>query len=223
MDLRGNIWISAPNVTIKNSVIRGRADSTRQMGLITNDGGFPGLLIEDTTIAESAANPNNMAGILGSHFVARRVTIIGQVDSIYINGSDVTVEDSELRDTVYYAHHFTQNDGPTHNDGIQIRKGDNITIRGNSIHGSPNFEILAAAETGTIDNLLVENNYLNDGWCTSKFASLGHSTSGTIRNNSYGPSSHEGCPIQVTKSFTGTFSNNVWKADGTPVPIMHID
>lgn len=120
-------------------------------------------------------------------------------------------------------HHFTQNNRPTHNDGIQIRKGDNITIRGNTIHGSPNFEILAAAETGTINNLLIEKNYFNDGWCTTKFASIGHATSGTIRNNSFGPTSHEGCPIQVTKSFTGTFSDNVWKANGQPVPIMRID
>ena len=101
----------------------------------------------------------------GYNFTLRRVHVTGAVDNVQIYGPNVTIEGSTLENTVYYASHYSQNGGPTHNDNIQILKGDNIRIIGNTIRGSQNFAVLGAPEQGTMRNLLVQGNTTDDGHC----------------------------------------------------------
>ena len=128
----------------------------------------------------------------------------------------MTIEGSTLENTVYYASHYSQNGGPTHNDNIQILKGDNIRIIGNTIRGSQNFAVLGAPEQGTMRNLLVQGNNTDDGHCTMKFATKGgFAQSVTVRDNRVG--AHQavrGCGIVVVHGVNLTESGNRWTATG---------
>ena len=75
--------------------------------------------------------------------------VAGNVDSIKIQGDNVTVTGSLLENTKWYAHDPYQDGGATHNDNIQILKGRNLTITGNTIRGAQNFAVLGAANSGT--------------------------------------------------------------------------
>ena len=62
-------------------------------------------------------------GIKGNNFTARRVHVVGNVDSIKIHGDNVKVENSLLENTVHYASDPYQGGWATHNDNIQILSG----------------------------------------------------------------------------------------------------
>jgi len=136
LDVHGFVIVRAPNVTITRSIIRG-GKATGNTGLLTNYGS-DNLVIEDSEFR--AAHPSVwIDGIKGWDFTARRVHVVGNVDSIKIHGPNVTIEDSLLEDTTYYASDPNQGGGATHNDNIQILSGSNIAITGNTIRGSQNI------------------------------------------------------------------------------------
>lgn len=219
LDVQGVIVVRASNVTIRNTRVHGATSTSTGRALISNYEGRPGLLIEDTTIAEDHANPFNSAGIQGWNFVARRVHISGMVDNIGIYGSNVTVENSLLDRTVYYSSHRSQGGGPSHSDGIQIAKGDNILLRGNRIYGSANFALVGSAEQGPTRNLRVIDNYMAGGHCTMKFSAFnGNANSATVSGNRIGRGQKVGdCAMVVVTGFNASLSGNTWSDTGRAV------
>ena len=196
LDIHGFVVVKAANVTISRSIVRGGNPPKTAQGVITSYGP-KNLLITDTEIR--TAHPSvYLDGIKGWNFTARRVHVRGNVDSIKIQGDNVTVAGSLLENTTWYAHDPYQGGGATHNDNIQILKGRNLTISGNTIRGAQNFAVLGAANSGDVPNLVVRGNWLDGGHCTLKLQELkGHALKATVTDNRFGP--HRAvsyCPIQ---------------------------
>jgi hypothetical protein len=219
LDIRGFVLVKAANVTISRSIVRGGTSPKTAQGVITSYGS-KNLLITDTEVRTTHPSVY-LDGIKGWNFTARRVHVSGNVDSIKIQGDNVTVAGSLLENTTWYAHDPYQGGGATHNDNIQILKGRNLTITGNTIRGAQNFAVLGAANSGNVPNLVVRGNWLDGGHCTLKLQELkGHSLKATVTDNRFGP--HRAvayCPIQALPGVALTARNNVSEQTGKPVQI----
>jgi hypothetical protein len=219
LDIRGFVVVKAPNVTISRSIVRGGKPPKTAQGVITNYGS-KNLVIVDTDIRTTLPSVY-LDGIKGWNFTARRVHVTGNVDSIKIHGDNVTVADSLLEHTTWYAHDRYQGGGPTHNDNIQILKGRNLLIAGNTIRGAQNFAVLGAANLGDVPDLVVRGNWLDGGHCTLKLQTMrGHKLRATVTDNRFGPNRRVSyCPIQSLAGVTLTARNNVSEQTGRPVQI----
>jgi hypothetical protein len=219
LDIHGFVTVRAKNVTIRNSIVRGGVQKGYQTGLITNYG-YTNLLIENVDV--KAEYPSvYFDGIKGSDFTARRVHVTGNVDSVKIHGNNVTITDSLLENTVYYASDPAQNGGPTHNDNIQILKGTNLKITGNTIRGATNFAILGGAEQGAV-TLTATSNYLDGGHCTVKLQTKnGWAETSTVSNNTFGPNrAVSSCPFTAYPAVTLTATNNKLWNGNTVTPLI---
>ncbi|HET9648798.1 MAG TPA: hypothetical protein VFP34_11260 [Microlunatus sp.] len=185
LDIHGFVIVKAANVTIKNSIVRGGKNKGVQVGLITNYG-YDNLVIDHVDV--KAEYPSvYFDGIKGWDFTARNVHVVGNVDSVKIHGDNVTVQNSLLENTVYYASDPAQGGGPTHNDNVQILRGNNLKIVGNTIRGATNFAILGGAEQANV-GLAVDGNWLDGGHCTVKLqVKNGWSETAAVTNNKFGP------------------------------------
>ena len=219
LDVHGFVDVRAPNVVISNSIVRGGV-TTYNRGLI-QDYGYPHLLI-DHVYVEPEHPSVWLTGIKGNNFTASHVHVVGNVDSVQIEGDDVTVEDSLLEHTTLFASDPNQHGGPSHSDNIQTIFGKNLTIQRNTIRDTSNFAILGAANLGDTPNLIVRDNWLDGGHCTLKLQVLhGHSENATVTNNKFGPNrAISYCPFQVTPGVNVTASDNVFEETGLPVPIL---
>lgn len=219
LDIRGFVVVRAANVKITRSIVRGGV-ATNNQGLVTNYGS-PNLLIEDTDFR--ASHPSVwLDGIKGWNFTARRVHVVGNVDSIKVHGDNVTIENSLLENTVYYANDPNQAGGPTHNDNIQVMKGKNIRIVGNTIRGATNFAILGTANIGDTPNLYIQGNWVDGGHCTVKLQSLkSYKLVARVVDNKFGPNRKVSyCPFQSEPQVRLTERNNVMETDGRLVTIL---
>lgn len=221
LDIHGFVIVKAKNVKITNSIVRGGWANGYATGLITNYG-YPGLVIENVDV--KAEHPSvYFDGIKGWDFTARRVHVQGNVDSVKIHGSNVTVADSLLENTQYYAHDPYQDGGPTHNDNIQILRGKNIRITGNTIRGATNFAILGGAEQADVD-LYANGNWLDGGHCTVKLQTRGRwSETATVTNNKFGPHrAVQSCPFTAYPDVHLQDSGNVFASDGSQVGVLRV-
>jgi hypothetical protein len=185
LDIHGFVTVKAPNVTIKNSIVRGGKSKGFALGLITNYGS-DNLVVDHVDVV--AEYPSvYFDGIKGWDFTARNVHVVGNVDSVKIHGDNVLIEDSLLENTVYYASDPAQNGGATHNDNVQILRGKNLRIVGNTIRGATNFAILGGAEQADV-SLTVDGNWLDGGHCTLKLqVKNGWAQTAKITDNKFGP------------------------------------
>lgn len=78
-------------------------------------------------------------GVRGGNFTLSRCLIERTVDGVHIYRDDATVQDSLIRELIYYtaAEGAGQADG-THNDGVQVLAGARISITGNTFEGPAN-------------------------------------------------------------------------------------
>lgn len=220
MDIHGFVNIRAKNVRITNSIVRGGYANTSATGVIT-DYGYSGLVIEDTYVQPE--HPSVwIDGIKGSDFIARRVHVVGGVDSVKIHGDNVQVLNSLLENTTYFASDPSQNGGATHNDNVQILEGANITISNNSIRGATGFAVLGAANLADVPNLNVTGNWLDGGYCTVKMQSMnGHTLTATAKNNKFGPNrTISNCPFVAETDVNLTASGNVYESNGSAITIL---
>jgi hypothetical protein len=219
LDIHGFVVIKAPRVTISRSIIRGGKSPKTAMGLVTNYG-QPGLVIEDSLL--KPAYPSVFVdGIKGWNFIARRVHVIGNVDSIKIHGDNVRVEKSLLENTTRFASDPYQSGGATHNDGIQVMKGRNITIWMNTIRGAQNFAILGSANLGNTPNLVIRGNWLDGGHCTVKLQSLRtYRLKVQLAHNRFGPHRKVSyCPVQAEPQITLSAWHNIYEWNRRPIVV----
>jgi hypothetical protein len=218
-DIHGFLTIKASHVTVKRSIVRGRA-TTATTAIIRIDSGTD-ILVEDTEVAADTPSVD-LDGVWGSGFTGRRMNIHGGVDGMKL-ADDSLVECSYIHDLVEFASDPNQGGGPTHNDTIQILSGTNITIRMNQLVAakSDNSAIQVTQDFGLVSNLLVDANWADGGGCTYNFSHKGgNSLVVTTSNNRFGRNSFFDCPILRSLSTTLNSSNDVWDDDGTPVPIQ---
>lgn len=221
LDIHGFVDIKAADVTIRNSILRG-GTATFNRGMVTNYGYDNLVIVDSDFIPEHETVWQD--GIKGWDFTARRVHVRGNVDSVKIQGDNVRIEGSLLENSTYYASDPNQGGGATHNDGIQIQKGLNISVVGNTIRGHSNFAILGAASIGATPKLMVSGNWLDGGHCTVKLQELnGHALTVTATDNIFGPNRKVDCPLVATRGSEVTASGNVMEPNGTPVNVYWTD
>jgi hypothetical protein len=231
MLIQGCVFIEANDVTIKRSkVVRG--DSCEWSAAIeAGYGAYAGTLIEDVEVDGGAPDSPNVASIalIGVHnYTARRLHVHHGGRAFNI-GDNVVIEDSYIHDMY--------GEGDSHNSGIGSNSGTNITLRHNTIHcdieqpGNPSMGggcsgslVLYADDfgdqSGTIDDLLVEENLFNGGgYCLLIY---NHRTDGSyiVRRNLFGSSFYPDCgqygpnDLLVTTGANLTWEDNSWHAPG---------
>jgi hypothetical protein len=216
LDIRGSVLVHANNVTIKKSLIRGGKASKSQQAIVVSWWGNTNIKIEDSTIR--ADYPSYYQdGLSGGNISANRVNISNVVDSVKVIGGNVSVTNSWLHNNVHYSPDPTQSDNMTHDDGIQVTGGKNITITGNSIDGAHNAALMVG-QGKTVGNVKVSNNWLGGGGCTINVTQNGVGTpiqGMVISDNQFAPGNHgTACPMRLPNSSPISLSSNVWAATG---------
>ncbi|MGE0200773.1 MAG: right-handed parallel beta-helix repeat-containing protein [Candidatus Melainabacteria bacterium] len=175
MDIKGSIIIKADNVTIRNSRV-----SSNDFWTIRIEEGYKGAVIENTEVIGGRD-----AAIGGANWTGRNLNIHGSVDGVKADGN-VLIENSWIHDLA---------EGPdTHNDGVQIMGGDNITIRGTRIEGASNAAVFMKGEGGAvIHNVTLEGNHFIGGGWTVYDQGIGNVIKNNVFEDSgYGPISYDG-------------------------------
>jgi Right handed beta helix region len=203
LHITGTVTIEADNVTIRNTLI----DNTSTYP-IRHTNGNKNLLVEDVEIN---GNGQGNVAVYGGSYTLRRVDIHHTLDGPRIEGNDVLIEDS-------YVHHLHRiPDG--HHDTIQIRRGINVTIRGNNLqpyNPDTNDPMNAAIQVGSLNGptgeVLVENNLMNGGNYTVN-ASKSEGNTFTFRNNTFGTNARYG----IYSDGPGvTWVGNIMQGTGAP-------
>ncbi len=213
LDIHGYVNVTAPNVTIRDSIVRGGTTPTRGRGLIRDTtASATNLVVEDTELAPDRPSVY-LDGLQGWNFTARRLDIHGTVDGVKIHGNNVRVESSWIHDLVAYDHDPAQNGGPSHNDGVQILGGTGIVLTGNSISGGPASGIQVTQSQGPVRGLVIEGNFIDRGTCAVKLQNAPLSTLGPVvaRDNRIGSGvTIAGCGILRTGATVLQESGNAW-------------
>ncbi len=152
--VHGSIFIEANNVTIRNF----KVDSGMAPYGIRATGGHSGIVIEDGELINV-----NSAHIYGGGFEARRLNLHESGGDGFKCTNDVIVEEC-------WVHHLGTNPG-AHSDCNQTRAGNNFIFRRNFMDlpidiGAPykqNAAFIMQTGDGPIDNILIEDNWLDGG------------------------------------------------------------
>lgn len=199
LDIEGLVRVEAANVTIKNSIVRGR-DVTSSIALIyAGAASVKNLLVENVELAATTASPH-LNGIMGSNFTLRRVNIHNVVDSVHIFGNNVTVVSSWLHNNTHFVNDPNWNGGPSHDDNIQIQRGTNIRIFNNTISGAVNAVMQITQDQAPTSYVTFSNNNVSGGACSLNVAQKGPQPGPivglTIRDNIIGASTYN-CPMII--------------------------
>lgn len=220
-DIKGALIIKASNVTVRNSLIEGSANSD---SVVVSSG--TGILLEDDEVAVAHPVVSHDAMSV-KNATLNRLNIHGGVDGMKLSSNSV-VENSWIHSLNSFSSDPAQGGRATHNDAIQIMSGTNIRITGNYLQAatSNNSAIQVTQDAGTVSGLYVENNWADGGGCTFNFS--GHGAGGallhmggiTVSGNRFGHTSgFSGCAILTDLQTTISQSGNVY-TDGTPIKLQ---
>ncbi len=215
VDLYGRVSVRAPNVVIKNSIIRG--SGPHSTGLVMSES--TNLVIQDTEIAADHHTPG-VNGVTGSNFTLERVNIHHVIDPVHIFGEgNVTIKDSWFHNNLHYPNDPNWGGGPSHDDSVQIQSGSNITITGSRLEGAYNAAVQVTQDRGAVSNVRIENNTIAGGSCSINISEKGQ---GPIRGLNIANNVFErdqrinGCAIIHPSSSPIGVSGNAW-SDGSEV------
>jgi hypothetical protein len=227
-DFRGIVRVTGANITIKDSIFRGRAVSGNA-GLIDTENSTGTITLQDIEVAPS--NPS--AGIDGMWLAntnVYRAHVHGGVDGIKTFGN-VLIEDSYIHSMQWFANDPNQGGGETHNDGVQSWNGPpNTTLRHNRIDMSTTVDVLApgspsvpnranATWQDSSPNSRAEFNWLDGGGCALNFAMSSVTSKIYVISNRFGRHTFYQCGIilNLTSALTQN-TGNVWDDTGLPIP-----
>lgn len=216
LDVRGFVRVTAPGVTIKNSVIRGRATS-RIAYLVQISDAAKGATIIDSELRASHASPYVM-GVVGAGFTLKRVNIHRVIDQVAITGDNVTIEDSWLHGNLYYKNDPNHGGGESHDDNIQIQAGKNIRIVGNRLESSRSAALMITQGSGPVGNVTFARNRVDGGSCSVNIAEKSHGPLSGLRfvDNVFGTGTrHAYCAIIKPTTTPMSQSGNSF-TDGQP-------
>lgn len=213
-DISGCVTVTADNVTIRNSRIRG-VGTCGGSHVVHVAGGVDNLLIEDTEIDGLGQSRGSAIG--NSGFTLNRVEIhnVGS-DGVYAE-QDVTITNSWIHDLIFMS--------GDHNDTIMTNGNmDNVLIKHNRLENEyTQTAVIALFEDfGGIFNVLVEDNILAGGGYTVYAGGNTSMPHGNIRfvNNKFSkqfyPNGGFHGPVTARDS-TITWTGNVWLGTNDPV------
>jgi hypothetical protein len=224
MDVHGFVYIDANNVTFQCSVVRGRTGAPR--GTLTANGGLidagnshMGTVIRDVEVDNQFPNVA-MDGIWGDNIMVQRSNIHGTVDGMKpATGS--TISYNYIHDNTWFANDPNQGGTQTHNDGVQVLRGANITINNNNLYQVNslfNSAIQITQDFGTVSNLNIRNNWADGGHCTFNFAQKGGGAlTINLNGNRFGHNSgFAGCAVKLS-GVTLVGSGNVYDDTGQAI------
>ena len=151
-------------------------------------------------------------GVVWSDYTARYLNVYNIFDAFKAHGN-VLIENCWVHDLKFKTGPAAGAGGYTHNDGVQVSSGNNVTVR-NSIfeRNLGNSAIFIDADQGPISNVTIEGNRLGGGGFTlysiqSRSApQFGRPTNVMIRNNVFTEEHHYD---YATIAATGTtWTNN---------------
>lgn len=235
------VEVRAPGVTFRNCFFAGLEENPANSALLliydknTADAVVPSAMVEDSTMIPRVPNVS-IDGVRGSNFSLRRVEITKTVDGAHIYGptqerddpkaGNVLIERSWIHDLVYYETDPNHTNG-SHNDGVQIRGGNNIYLLNNRIDGKiRNAAIQVTQAYNNVKNLVIVGNILANGLCTiniddqkgtSGIPGVNISLNVFMRGTTY----YKDCADIITdRTFAiTTAAYDVWDDLGSPSPI----
>lgn len=215
LDVRGFVEVRAANVTIRNSVIRGRS-TTGSIGLVNVRTPTASLVIEDSTLAASTLSPY-VDGLRGMNITARRLDISRVIDQVHVYGSNVRIEGSWLHDNAHFTSDPNWGGTPSHDDNVQIQAGSNITLVNNALSGSHSAGILITQDAGVVSTVAISRNLLDGGACTVNVKTTTTPPSAvSLTSNTFGLNQiYRGCAIKAATSIPLTLSGNVFTSGTT--------
>ena len=217
LDVRGIIRIKAPDVTIKNTLVRGKALSSNN-SMISNYGNNYNFTVINSELRASYPSPW-INGILGSNFTVRNTQISRVIDPIHITGSNVTVERNWLHANLHYDRDPNHGNGPSHDDSIQVQAGNNIKIINNVMTDAHNAVLQVTQDAGDVSNLLFEGNAVDHGFCSVNISQKdrGPIYGLTFKDNRFGLNTeHPDCAV-ISPSTTKVSLVNNWFEDNGPL------
>lgn len=209
--VNGTITVNAANVVIRDTLIRGGGNGYP----IRLTDGAQNVLIEYVEVDNLDSTGIGIYFNGGSGRV-RYTDIHSAEDGIRLGGAgDIIVEYSYIHDL------FRQPDG--HHDTIQIRSGDNVTIRGNSLlpyvattKDPMNAAIQVGSLTGSpLRNFTVTGNYMDGGNFTINGGDSSNIASGSFTRNAFGTHYRYGVRTALGSA---TWSGNTWASTGAIIP-----
>ncbi len=212
IDLIGCITIRANNVTIRN--VRINCDGFYAIRMID---GFSGLRVDQAEMLNMKS-----AAILGSNFTVTRSNIHDSGADAFKPGRNVVIESS-------WMHRLGTIDG-SHSDAVQMVAGGDVVIRGNNIDMPANLQrytnsqcILLQTNNGPINNVLIENNWLNGGgWCVQvNDKERGHGSPQNIRisGNRFGPDCTFGTILVRGDNADTSVTDNIFELTGGEIGV----
>lgn len=223
LEIRGDVLIQAPNVTIRNSRIVG---GQINFGYNGNAERFS-LTIEDceldgSSLPVSESAPMSALGV--SNLTARRMNIHGYGKGVQIEGDNVTLEDSWLHGITYA--------GATHNEPIYAGGGRNIIIRHNTIDATGDYNHITGAvvllgDFAAFEDVTVRDNILTGGGYTVYAGSADGKPFPLARNTEFVdnvftrdafPDGGRWGPVVAFVAGNGNvWADNTWQDTGLPV------
>jgi len=221
LDVHGFVYVRAADVTIRRTRIRGTARTmcTGKSLVVATGTAQHGLVVEDSTLAPDV--PSSLVNaVMGHDYTFRRVDASGVADTAGINGDNVTIDGSWLHGNVHVAVDACQSGTPTHDDGIQIHGGTNLTVRNSTLEGAYNVGILVAQNAGPTSKVTIENNRLSGGGCMVNLAEKGRGpiTGVLIKGNVFGTTRIAKCAVISPVTTVPTLVGNTY-TDRTPVTV----
>lgn len=218
LDIRGFVTVKAQNVTIRNTIVRGRPTTTARGLVVVERTGS--LTIEDSELYNDQPSWYVDGLRVGGSATARRLNIHDVIDTMHLYGDQpVLLESSWLHDTLHYADDPSHDDG-THDDNIQIVKAADVTVRGNRIEGAYNAGVQITQGLGLVTNVKFTDNLMAGGGCTINVAESGKGavTGLVIARNTFLPDSRKaGCPViaPLTTQAVASITGNVMQDGST--------
>jgi hypothetical protein len=222
LDIYGFVRVEAPDVTIKDSIIRGGPATSNTALIYDLSDTATNLLVEDSELVP--VDPSiNIDGIDGWNYTALRLNIHGTVDGSKMFGPNATMQDSWIHDLVTYWNDPSHADGVSHNDDVQILSGSNLRIVGNDLEGGHNTAIQITQDEGPLTDVLIDGNWADAGNVTFNIANkpLASLAGITVTNNIFGHAAVTGCQILYTSATVLLAFNNVYADTGLPVVILN--
>jgi hypothetical protein len=221
VNVNGGITVNAANVTIKN-FRAGFIDNSHGTGTIVQDGELTGA-------------GSGEGAVVYSNYTLKCVNVHNSFDGLKVFGN-VNISYSYIHDmnAIVCPDKSCGNTGYTHNDGIQMGGGSNVSITNSRFERTGiNSGIFIDPDQGTIDNVTIDHNYFDGDNVanTNPLATIylifvvssgsapqfGLPTNVRITNNTFG--SHYKYPEPDSLCGDIVLSNNTFAANGAPIPL----